>query len=365
MADCIRCHKSIEDTPFCPYCGAKQERTPAKRKSGNGTGYAYKRGSTWTAIVTVGFHQEADGKIHRIRRSKGGFKTKKEALAYCQVLFQPHKQESNATLMDIFNQWLPGYTERVSPSTLAGYKSAFAWYKSIHYYRMRLLKTQDFQSCIDECPRGKRVKEDMRTIAGLLCKYAYNNDVIDKNYAVNLFTGKEKKGTRPAFTMAEVETIRQAIGVHPYADYVYFMIYTGYRPSELFLLRKSSYVDGFLIGGIKTAAGKDRIMPLSPKIKFILDAQLKNPSDYLFPRSNGSQMAEGYFREFCFKPLMRALNIEGRYPYSCRHTFANLLKNVYGSDTDKAALMGHSDISMTKYYQSRETDNLVSIIRSL
>jgi len=62
---------------------------------------------------------------------------------------------------------------------------------------------------------------------------------------------------------------------------------------------------------------------------------------------------------------MESLGIANRVPYSCRHTFANLLKNVSGSDTDKAALMGHADASMTKYYQSEEMTMLKQIIDSL
>ena len=42
-------------------------------------------------------------------------------------------------------------------------------------------------------------------------------------------------------------------------------------------------------------------------------------------------------------------------PYSCRHTFSNLLKDVSGSDKDKADLMGHQDYQTTKrMYQSAE-----------
>ena len=69
-------------------------------------------------------------------------------------------------------------------------------------------------------------------------------------------------------------------------------------------------------------------------------------------------MTETYFRNACFNPLMARLGIKDKYPYSCRHTFANLLKNVTGSDTDKAALMGHADASMTKFYQAEDIDSL-------
>ena len=72
-------------------------------------------------------------------------------------------------------------------------------------------------------------------------------------------------------------------------------------------------------------------------------------------------MTEAVFRNDIFRPLMERLGIQGRTPYSCRHTFSNLMKNVPGSDTDKAALMGHANASMTKYYQSPDYESLKRI----
>ena len=76
-------------------------------------------------------------------------------------------------------------------------------------------------------------------------------------------------------------------------------------------------------------------------------------------------MNDKMFRDVAFNPLMEAIGIKGRVPYSCRHTFANLMKNVKGSDTDKAALIGHADASMTKYYQSPDYDSLRNITDNL
>ena len=76
-------------------------------------------------------------------------------------------------------------------------------------------------------------------------------------------------------------------------------------------------------------------------------------------------MTDNYFRKFCFDPLMERPGIVDRVTYSCRHTFANLLKAVRGSDTDKAALMGHADASMTKYYQEADLSSLKEITDAL
>lgn len=128
-------------------------------------------------------------------------------------------------------------------------------------------------------------------------------------------------------------------------------------------LTKESYdpVHKSLTGGIKTDAGKDRIVTIPPFIQPIIEKRYNDSCKYLFPKADGEKMSEEYFRKFIFKPMMERLGIEDRTPYSCRHFYANLLKGVQGSDTDKAALMGHSDASMTKYYQSADYESLKRI----
>ena len=164
-----------------------------------------------------------------------------------------------------------------------------------------------------------------------------------------------------------LEKIRKAVGKEPYADYVYFMCYTGFRPNEMLSLKKDAYKKdkNVLIGGFKTEAGKDRTVPVSAKIAPILAQRMASESKFIFSRPDGTMMDDEHFRKYCFVPLMKKLGIEGKVPYSCRHTFANLLKNVRGSDTDKAALIGHSDASMTKYYQSPDYESLQAIIANL
>ena len=52
------------------------------KKRGNGQGYARKRGNTWTAVWMVGFEVLDSGKLRQAYKTKGGFRTKTEALQY-------------------------------------------------------------------------------------------------------------------------------------------------------------------------------------------------------------------------------------------------------------------------------------------
>lgn len=127
------------------------------------------------------------------------------------------------------------------------------------------------------------------------------------------------------------------------------------------------------MGGFKTEAGTNRKVTISPKILPIVQMLLLCKSQYIFPKADGSRMNDVFFRDIFYSVLsqldIQAIPSKGEraklVPYSCRHTFANLMKNVVGSDTDKAALMGHSDASMTKKYQSGELEKLASITNSL
>jgi len=345
------------------------------RVRGNGAGTAYRRGRTWTARVVVGWKVADDGHAIPIYRTKGGFSRKKDALDYIPELFKSPKQEKKLTMQEIYDAWLPTHEGRVGHATMNCYKAAWKYFKPLHYLPFSDIALDDLQECVDDCPCGKRTKENMKALAGLLCKYALPRHQTDMNYAEFIHTGNDEKGTRPAFSREQIDLIRSQVGITPHAEDVYVLIYTGMRPSELFALTKDDYKDGILYGGIKTEAGKNRAVPVAANIRPIIEEHVATCTDLLFPRENNMPMSAKYFRDNYFYSVLAAAGIQpiptpdhpAHYvPYSCRHTFANLLKDVKGSDKDKASLIGHEDYKTTKrMYQSAELDNLKAIISQL
>ena len=71
---CTKCkQETVAGAVFCPWCGKKLTATKKTRvkSRGNGTGTAFKRGSTWTAQVVVDRVVVADDKpLRKITRSK-------------------------------------------------------------------------------------------------------------------------------------------------------------------------------------------------------------------------------------------------------------------------------------------------------
>lgn len=389
---CQKCKKpSPLEAPFCPYCGRKLSPGKDRRRKsrGNGTGCAYwdQVHRYWIAQVVDDYRVPADESKQMIpvKKTKGGFKRREDALAYCAKLKDQKSQapEMFITLQEVFDQWEPFYSPRVDASTMNGYRAAFHYYGSLYTKRIKEITAAELQACMDACPRGKRTHQNMKVVAGLLWKYAMDKHIVTQVESANLYTGKGKSIKRDALTDIEVEKFRKAIGSERYAEYVYVLAYLGYRPGELLELRKDQVIehDGrlFLIEGKKTDAGRGRTMPVHQKIEDIIRARLYVPgTDLIFPQytfSRGKeatfqgfkQMTDNYLRESIFKPMCERLGIAaGKVPYGARHTFSNKLKNAAGTDVEKASLMGHTDYNFTKKaYQSADLDELKAVVDSI
>ena len=401
---CTKCKQElVQCTNFCPNCGKKLITEPRKRRQksrGNGTGCAYYDPvhRYWIAQIVDGYRElppfSLDNPENRkqripIKKTKGGFKRREDALAYCEQLRakKADAPDLSMTLRQIYDEWEPKYSQRIDSSTAAGYRAAFNYYEKLHDRQIRTITAADLQSCMDECPRGKRTHQNMKVVAGLLWKYAKDKHIVAQVESENLFTGKGRSKKRDALTDIEVEKIRQAIGSKRYAEYIFCLCYLGFRPGEMLELRKDQVVEHkgrlFLVEGKKTDAGRNRTVPVHQKIEDIIRDRLMIPgTDLIFPQytftrpskkapdplfTGFKQMNDNYFREMVFKPICAVLGVaEGKVPYAARHTFSNKLKAASGDDIDKARLMGHSDYTFTQTaYQSTDLDELKAVVDSI
>lgn len=367
---CRKCSAALPpDALFCHLCGAKQLPDRRTRTRPNGSGSAYRRGKTWTARVVIGWKTvEKNGRTVRrpVWATKGGFLLKRDALAHCQSLTRAGTERPVRVLafMELYAEWEAAYSDKITHSTLNCYRAARTYFKPLHHVPFAEIDLDALQECLDTCPKGKRTKENMKALASLMYAYALPRRMTDMDYAKYLSTGSGAKEKRPAFSLEQVETIRKSIGTVPWAEEIYCLIYTGFRPGEMFDLTRDDYHPqaGYLIGGIKTAAGRNRPVTLSPKIAEIIRRRAGQADPWLFPREGNQRMTAAYFRDNYFYRALADMGLQplpdkdhpaALVPYSCRHTFSDLLKNIPGADVDKAALMGHADYETTKtLYQS-------------
>lgn len=371
---CRKCRAEIpEGSKFCCSCGAKQDIKQNPKNRGNGQGSVYQLpNKKWIAIKTIGYEPGEDGKLHRVTRSKSGFRTKKEALDYLPQI-GAERRTRPLTFRQVYDTWLP--THKATKSTLDCYKAAMKYFSPVWYSKFADITVDDLQECMEECPKGKRTRENMRSLCGLLYKYAIPRKLADLNMGQYLIVGKGENGTKDALPDEAVQAIEKHIVDVPGADYVLCQCYLGFRPSEFLALDAINYdrKERAFIGGAKTEAGKDRIVTVSPKIQPIVDRLTRDKlSGPVFCSSSGEQMDIKAYRALFYRVLEQC-GIENpideyngvkrrKYtPHSCRHTFATMMKRVQGADRDKLELMGHTSAEMLRHYQDVSYEDLRKI----
>lgn len=363
---CRKCKKDIsEDSKFCNHCGAKQQYEKAVRKRGTGLGSVFKdKNGTWIAECTIGW-DDNNGKLARVRRKKRGFATKAEALAYLPELRQElPQQDMNVKFKDLYSKWLDGHTEKVTQSTINCYKSAYKYFSGLYYVEVSKIRTEHLQKCIDECPHGKRTKENMKALGTSLWRYAMQLDIVDRNYAEYIYIKKEEDAEKIAFSKDQLALMWKNVEKVPGLKYVLLLCYTGMRISEMTGALTENYnsEDGYFVTGVKTDAGKNRTITISPKIRpfFAEFGQGK----HLF-----TELTAKKFRTTVYYPALQAIDLdpldeEGEHiytPHCCRHTFATLMKNVPAPPTDKQKLIGHAKFEMTAHYTHTDIESLKRI----
>lgn len=375
---CRKCHAEIADSSkFCNMCGAKQDIKQNPKSRGNGLGSVYKRSDgSWIAIKTIGYEIMPDGKKRRITRSKSGFKTKRGAVEYLPLL-TGERQKKSITFQQLYDAWFP--THRAGKSTMDCYKSAYKYFRPIYIMKLDSITVDDLQDCIDECSKGKRTRENMKALAGLLYKYAIPRHQATLNMGQYLIVGGGDNGSKDGLPIEAVRTIEENINSVPGANYVLCQCYLGFRPSEFLALDAANYnrEERAFIGGAKTDAGKDRIVTVSPKIQSIVDGLVNGKSSGpVFCADNGKQMTSEAYRALFYDVLDKCgidnpvKEVDGikrkKYtPHSCRHTFATMMKRVPGADKDKLELMGHTSPEMLRHYQDVSFEDLRKVTDAL
>jgi len=247
-----------------------------------GTVYKLPSGK-WCAEVTLGWRKTEDGEYKRIMRRKKGFKTKKEALEYLPKLRETVPGiDENILFCEVYEKWSAEHFPHISKETEHNYRSGYKHSKPLHYKPFLKLRTSDFQKVIDDCGLSRRTKENMKSLYGQMYDYLIKNDQCDKNYAKYIKLPPKEKSKKDAFTKEERDKLWDAYySGHDFAGQILLLIYTGMRYGEASILRKSDVhlSERYIVGGIKTDAGKNRIIPIADCIYPIVEKLYNSAED--------------------------------------------------------------------------------------
>ena len=333
-------------------------------KKANGNGSVSKlsgiRRKPYIARVTLGW-DESTGR--QIRKTIGTYVTQKEAQkALIDYLDNPYDLDlANILFKDVYEKWSRLKYPKVSHSAILGYQSAYNNVEKLHNMKIKDIKARHLQEAIDNCSKGQATKKKIKFLFGQMFAYAMQNDIITKDYSEFVDIGKaSEESKREPFSNKEIELLWKHIDNIEFIDTILIMIYSGFRIGELLELETKNIdlINMTMTGGLKTEAGKNRLVPIHPKILPLIEKRYNKDNQYLIINFKGKKMKyDNYYKEK-FIPIMEQLNMKHR-PHDCRHTFATLLSNANANATAIKKMIGHESYATTeKIYTHKDIEEL-------
>lgn len=378
--DCPRCKEPVPDgASYCPWCGKRLGEAappPQRRKRRRPRGSGSVRKMTDTARARPWMARTGKGEL------LGMYATSAEAVLALDEYNARHSSVARMryTFRDVYEKWKAVHFADVGPKGQYSYEQAFAKAAPLHDREMRDLKTEDYQQIITalaEAGLSRSTCEKQRQLFSQICKWAQSNDIITTNYAESLKLPSAPPKKERTLSDAEILTIRRVAEDSSKSNRFRFMaqfslvlVYTGMRIDELLSLRREDvHLDeGYLIGGEKTDAGRQRRIPILPQIRTILAGWVLDSlgAELLLPTSSGKKK-DINATEASFRRFMEVCGINQKdtpkeqrvTPHSLRRTAATRLVEGKAEPTAVQAILGHADFSTTAdYYTAHSTDYL-------
>lgn len=360
--ECIKCRKPLqEDFLWCPYCGKKQVAEKKHRKRANNTGTIYKR----------------DGGLAKPWIAKknnvyiGSFKTRTEAQKSLERITDVDVTEKyNMTFSQVYARWEAEHSREISDKLLKNYQLAYSQCPQLHEMLMRKILRSDYQAAIialEERGMSKSTCSKLRVLFSQLGRWAMDEGITLTNPAQELTTVARQKSERDTFTEADIAAIKKS--TLPAADIALILISCGCRPGELFTVPLDNCWDDHFIGGSKTQAGKNRVIPIGTDgleaYRRIRAKAIEDGEKLLIGGYSGQNKTAPNYTKRDWRELMESLGIEGMTPYNCRHTFITRAIRS-GMDLPKLeAIVGHVDRETTKIYTHLHANDLVEAVQSV
>ena len=376
---CPKCSRQIpDDAVLCCYCGKKLQRiakTRRRKTSPNGSGCAYQRRGqkTWTAQYIAGYRElppldpsNPDNMKQRvpIKKTKGGFATKAEALAFIPTLKAGGvlRPLSAPTLEYYWKSYEKNEYTNLSDSKQTAYSIAWNRLSKLHTVQVDQLTVADLRSTVAAAASTYYTAKDCRTVLTNLFRLAsadgYANKDLPSFIQLPQLTEQEREpfsDTEQAalWKLYEDGDLRAAVPL--------LMIYTGLMPSECFDLRLDmiDLENRQIVGaGKKTKIRKATPVTIAATIIPLLEDLMAHarPSGRLFGTSE-DKWRENYYA------ALEAAKCRRLTPYSCRHTTASALaidKNI-APQTIKKVMRWSTSRMLDRYAHPDQDDTRAAV----
>lgn len=338
----------------------------------NGYGTVYKlsgrRRKPWVARKTKGWALDGE-KAKQEYITIGYYATRTEALnALANYNQNPYDiNASNITFAEVYEKWSEQRFEGITESACKQWANAYRHCAPLHDMRFKDIRTSHLEGVLSDANVGSPTKQKMKMLYGQLYRFAIKHEITDKNYAelCDNIKSDGRKYEHSAYTDDEINLLWNNLDC-PYVDLILIGIYSGWRPKELITL-KTSDIDleaGVMHGGMKTAAGKNRIVPIHPKIRPLIEKHFNPDYELLFTDEYGKILTYARYN-YRFTKINNKFDMS-HSPHDTRHTFITLGKHYGMDEYILKIIVGHAINDITeKVYTHRTTDELIEEIKKI
>ncbi len=364
LLSCPECKHKVSDKAFsCPGCGFPMSQQPlqasqkrSRKKLPNGFGcikklsgnrtrpYAAYPPSTvstsspesGTGLPAIGYYKDWYTAFDALSRyHHNPYDVRSRALTFADVfeLFYKDKFNDNGKTLSVSSKY--------------AYDTAFKNCAPLHRIRFFDLRKQDMQEVINNCDLGYSSLCNLKKLFCQMYRYAMENDIVEKNYAQFVSIHQEDDNEKGEPFSEEELSVLWNNKEDRTVQMILIMIYTGFRIKAFETITLDTE-QCYFKGGVKTTAGKGRIVPIHPAILPFALSFFRNFPDF---RARS-------FRSNAFYPTLERLGIaftqsgKKHTPHDCRHTFSWLCDKYKMDELSKHLIMGHSlgkDIEKSVY----------------
>lgn len=267
--DCIKCKRQIPgDSVFCMYCGKDQRDTRKRTRRGNNTGTIYKRpDGKWQVTVTVGWFMK-NGK--RCRRTKSATFTKRTDAVNAAPLLIGTPPSSKETVKELHDIYLESKDyAALSDSQKYKLKLAYSRWEPYELRPLASLTVDDLQTLVEKTTDTYYPARDMKVIMSHIYKIAVRREIVQRNKAEDIELPDAPSAKRLCWESEHIAAMWEDYeSGNLFTGYLLIMCYCGLRFGELYGLQlENIHLDErYMIGGEKTEAGIDRIIPISSTV---------------------------------------------------------------------------------------------------
>lgn len=384
LMNCPECHQTVSDkAAFCPHCGfpfASAPRRQARRKprslpNGFGQITCIKGlANPYRAMVTVG-HNEEGRPIAKLLKPKAYFPTYSDAYAALEAYHRsPYDPIKDPTLAELFDRWVAmRQKESIAECSTRSLAAVWRYCDSIALMHVRDFRARHLRALLDVAalpdgtPATANTKYRIKTLFNLMMDYAVEYELTPTNYAraidlpEKIAKAASDKVHHAPYTEDDLSALwKYAEDPATVADLILVTCYAGWRPAELLSLRLENLDESArtFTGGLKTDAGRNRVVPIHPKIWPIVSRHAETSraqgSPLLFIRPDGVPWtANAFSRKYA--ETVALLRLDHHTPHDGRTTFVTRAKAANMDEYAIKHIVGHAITDLTESVYTRRS----------